>query len=164
MATEPSLNQISCSPAASRAANRKPPPKGAPSGVELASPEQVPAHASVRRSVPAAVPFVTQFSRLLFEGGFDDRNVTMIDVELDYRRRFGKGLSTIGRLGYRFEDDSISGETHAWDAVLGFKYVMGELSSELTLEYDRLKLPGSEDEEFGLYFRLRRNLGDVFTR
>ena len=106
----------------------------------------------------------TRFSRLFFEGGLDDRNVTMIDVELDHRWRLSESLSTVERFAYRFEDCSIEGITHAWDAAVGFQYVMGDLSGELTFEYDRLGLPDSGDEDFGVYFRLRRDIQDVFAR
>ena len=105
-----------------------------------------------------------RYSRLCFDGGYADRDVSMLDLELDHRWRLTESLSTLGRLAYRFEDDSVAGDTHAWDAVVGFEYVMGDLSSELTFEYDRLDLPDSDDEDFGVYFRLRRDIGNVFGR
>ncbi len=105
----------------------------------------------------------SRFSRLFFEGGYDDRNVTMIDVGLDHRWRLSESMSTVERFAYRFESDSIAGDTHAWDVVVGLQYAMGDLFGELTVEYDRLGLPGSEDEDFGVYFRLRRDFRDVFA-
>ncbi len=106
----------------------------------------------------------TRLSRLYFEGGFDDRNVTMIDVELGHRWRLTEALSTVERFSYRFEDDSVAGDTHGWDVTAGIEYVVGDLSGELTFEYDRLKLPGSSEEGIGVYFRLRRDIRNVFAR
>jgi hypothetical protein len=103
----------------------------------------------------------TRVSRLFFDGGVDDRNVTMLDVELDHRWRLTESLSTVERLAYRLEDDSIDGDTHGWDVTAGLEYVVGDFSSELTFEYDRLDLPDSDDENFGVYLRVRRELPNV---
>jgi hypothetical protein len=103
-------------------------------------------------------------SRLFLEGGLDDRNVTMVDVALDHRWRVTDALSTVERIAYRHEDDSDDGTTNNWDVAAGFEYVYGDLSAELTFEYDRLDLPGSDEESVGLYFRMRREIPDVFVR
>ncbi len=106
----------------------------------------------------------TRLSRLYFEGGLDDRDVTMIDVELDHRWRLSDSLSTVERVAYRLEDDSIAGDTHGWDVTAGLEYVVGDLTGELTFEYDRLDLPDSEEDDYGVYFRVRRELPDVLGR
>ncbi|MEE9295214.1 MAG: hypothetical protein V3W34_09685 [Phycisphaerae bacterium] len=106
----------------------------------------------------------TRFSRLLFEGGLLDRNVTLIDVELNHRRRLTESLSTIERLAYRYERDSSRGITQGWDVAAGLDFVMGDLSGELTLEYDRLDLPESQEDNFGVYFRVRREFANVPVR
>lgn len=106
----------------------------------------------------------TRLSRLFFEGGLDDRNITLIDLELDHRWRLSETLSTIERIAYRFENDSSAGDTHGWDVRAGFEYAVGDLTGELTFEYDRLDLPHSQEENFGVFFRLRREFSDVFTR
>ena len=103
----------------------------------------------------------SRLSRLYFEGGYDDRDVTVLDVELDHRWRLTESWSTVERVAYRFEDDSSTGDTHAWDVVAGLEYAAGDLSGELTLEYDRLNLPDSDDEDFGVYFRVRRDFPNV---
>ena len=103
----------------------------------------------------------SRLSRFFFEGGLDDRDVTMIDVELDHRWRLSDSVSTVQRLAYRFEGDSAAGDTHAWDVTAGLEYVSGDLSGELTFEYDRLDLPGSREDDFGVFFRVRRELHDV---
>ena len=104
-----------------------------------------------------------RFSRLFFEGGFDDRNVTLIDLDISHRRRLNDSISTIQRLAYRFEEDSIAGDTHAWDAMAGFEYTVGDLLGEVSFRYDRLDLPGSEDEDFGIFFRIRRKTHDLLA-
>ena len=105
-----------------------------------------------------------RFSRLFFEGGFDDRNVTLIHLELDHRRRLTDSLSTVQRVVYRWEDDSVSGQTHGWDVTAGLEYVLGELTCELTFEYDRLELPGSKEDDFGVYVRVRREFPHVLGK
>jgi len=67
-------------------------------------------------------------------------------------------------VAYRLEDDSIAGDTHGWDVTAGLEYVVGDLTGELTFEYDRLDLPDSEEDDYGVYFRVRRELPDVLGR
>ncbi len=102
-----------------------------------------------------------RLSRLFFEGGFDDRNVTMIDVSLDHRWRLSDTTSTVQRAAYRFEDDSSDGFTHAWDLSAGVEYAVGNFSGELTVEYDRLDLPDSSEDNVGVFLRLRKELSNV---
>lgn len=106
--------------------------------------------------------FSTRFSQFFYEGGLDDRDVIFVDVELDHRWQFSERLSTIERVAYRFENDSSDGRTHGVDVSAGVEYVVGDLSTELTLDYDRLSLPESEENAFGLYFRVRREFGGLF--
>ncbi len=105
-----------------------------------------------------------RFSHLFFEGGIDKRDVVMVDLELDHRWRLTDATSVIQRLAYRLENDSTAGRTHGWDATAGVEYVVGDLRSELTFEYNRLDLPESEEDDFGLYIRVRRELPNVFAR
>lgn len=104
-----------------------------------------------------------RFSRLFFEGGVDRRNVDLLDVDLDHRWRLTDALSTVGRVGYRWEDDSVAGITNAWDFTAGLEYVVGDLSGELTIEYDRLDLPESTEDDFGVYLRVRREVSHAFA-
>lgn len=103
----------------------------------------------------------TNFSRFDFKGGVDDRNVTLMDVSFDHRWRVSDLLSTVERIAYRIEEDSIAGTTQGWDVAVGFEYVIGDLRAELTLEYDRLDLASTDDEDFGVYVRLRRDFTNV---
>jgi len=105
-----------------------------------------------------------RLSRFDFTNGFDDRNVTFLDITLDHRWHLGDALSTVQRLSYRIEEDSLSGTTQGWDVSAGVEYAWGDLFAEITLEYDRLDLPYSDDEDFGVYFRLRREFGNILAR
>ena len=105
-----------------------------------------------------------RFSRFFFEGGYDRRDVTILDVDLDHRWQLRENLSTFERMAYRWEDDSVDGTTHAWDVGVGVDYVMGDLTAEVSFEYDRLDLPQSVEDDFGLYFRIRRDFPNVFGK
>jgi len=115
---------------------------------------QTPAH-----SVDASA----RFSRFLFRGSFDRRNVNILDIEVDHRWHLGENLSTVERLTFRWEDDSADGITRAWDASTGIDYRIGDLTAEVTLEYDRLDLPDSIEDDVGLYVRVRRDFPNVFA-
>lgn len=104
-----------------------------------------------------------RFSRLFFEGGVDRRHVSMLDVSLDHRWRVTDSFSTVERVAYRLEDDSVGGVTQAWDVSAGVEYVLGELSCELTLDYDRLALPDSEEDDYGVFVRVRREFPNVLA-
>lgn len=105
-----------------------------------------------------------RLSRLFFEGGIDDRNVTLVDATVDHRWRLSREWSWIDRLSYRWEDDSIDGITQGWDVTTGLEYVSGPLTAELTFEYDRLDLPDSTQDDVGVFVRVRRELIDVLAR
>ncbi len=102
-----------------------------------------------------------RFSRLFFEGGINEANVTMLNLDLDHHWRISETISTVERVAYRLEDDSVDGTTHDWDVVAGLEYMMGDFFGELTFEYDRLDLPDSEEDSFGVYLRVRRELPNV---
>lgn len=103
----------------------------------------------------------TRFSHFFFEGGLDDRDVIFVDLELDHRWRFSERMSTVERIAYRFENDSSDGRTHGVDLSAGLEYTVGDLSTELTFDYDRLALPESEENDFGVFFRVRREFANV---
>ncbi len=105
-----------------------------------------------------------RLSRFFFEGGIDGRNVTILDVDVDHRWRLAERVSTFERLGYRWEDDSVDGRTKGWDASAGLEYVLGDLTAELSINYDRLDLPQSDDDDLGVYLRVRRDIPNVLAR
>lgn len=104
-----------------------------------------------------------RFSRFFFEGGFNQRNVDMMDLELDHRWRLAESLSTFERVAYRWEDDSVDGMTHAWDLTAGVEYLIGDLTAQISLEYDRLDLPYSTQDDVGIWFRIRRDFPNVLA-
>ncbi len=106
----------------------------------------------------------SRFSRMFFEGGLDDRNVSLLDVSIDHRYRLSDAVYTVERVAWRYQDDSAEGITTGWDVTAGLEYVMGDLSGELTFEYDRLELPSSKQDDYGIYFRIRRELQDVWVK
>ncbi len=106
----------------------------------------------------------TRLSRLLFDGTSDDRNVTFVDVSLDHRWRLTESLSTVERLAYRYERDSSRGITRGWDVTTGLTFAVGDLTGEFTLEYDSLDLPDSDEDNYGVYFRVRRDFPNVFAQ
>ncbi|HNQ23202.1 MAG TPA: hypothetical protein PKK06_08930 [Phycisphaerae bacterium] len=108
-----------------------------------------------------AVDASTRLSRFYFEDGPADRNVTLVDLDVSHRCQLGRGFSTLGRLGYRWQDDELDGYTRGWDATAGLSYEWGLLSAELTLEYDRLSLPASVEDDFGAYLRVRRDIPNL---
>lgn len=117
----------------------------------------------VMQTVDHTLNLSTRFSQLFFEGGIDDRDVILIDMELDHRWRLSERWSTIERVAYRYEDDSTDGVTHAWDVTAGFEFLMGDLSGELTFDYDRLALPDSKENDYGVFLRIRRDLPNVLA-
>lgn len=106
----------------------------------------------------------SRFSRFFFEGGIDKRNVSLLDVSIDHRIRLSDSLVVVERLAYRFQDDSMEGNTTGWDVTAGVEFLLGELSGELTFEYDRLVLPDSKQDDYSVYFRIRREISNVLAR
>ena len=102
-------------------------------------------------------------SRFWFDGDYDDRNVTLVDLELDHRWRLGAGLATVERVAYRWEDDELDGYVRGWDVTAGLTYEVGELTAELTVEYDRLQLDRSTEDDFGAYLRIRREIPNLLA-
>lgn len=111
-----------------------------------------------------SVDLSSRLSRLFFEGGVDERDVTLLDVEADHRWRLARDWSTVQRVAYRYEQDSVAGDTRGWDVSAGLEYASGDLSGELTIEYDRLDLPDSDQEDIGVYLRIRRDVRNVVSR
>lgn len=116
------------------------------------------------RDVDQTVAATARFSRLFFDGEFDRRNVSLLNLQLDHRWRISDAWSTVERLAYRLEDDSIDGTTHSWDVTAGLEYALGDLTCSFTFEYDRLDLPQSEEDNFGVFVRFRRDFPNVLAR
>ena len=117
---------------------------------------------SFLRTLEHSLEGAARLSRFFFEGGFDDRNVTQIDLELDHRWHVSSSLSTTHRIAYRWEDDSVDGDTNSVDATAGLSYAVGDLSVDLTVEYDLLDLPQSKEDGFGVWLTVRRDFPSLF--
>jgi hypothetical protein len=105
-----------------------------------------------------------RYSRYFFDGGLDNRSVDWLDLALDHRWQIRRDFSTFERFNYRWQDDSIRGTTNGWDVTAGADYVIGELTAQLSVEYDRLEVPGSIEDDLGIYLRVRREFPNVLGR
>ena len=105
-----------------------------------------------------------RFSRFFFDGGFDNRKVTILELELDHRWAVNDSLIAVNRATYRWEDDSVDGDTNAVDLATGLRYALGDLSVDLTVEYDLLDLPRSKEDGFGVWLTVRRDFPSLFTK
>ena len=106
----------------------------------------------------------SRFSQFFFDGDFDRRDVSIVDVELDHRWSLRDDLSLFERVLFRWQDDTAVGYTIGWDAVAGVEYAIGDFTAQVTIEYDRLELPGSDEDNLGLYVNLRREFPNVLSR
>ena len=59
---------------------------------------------------------------------------------------------------YRYEDDSLYGITHGVDLSGALEWKLGYFSLLLEAEYDALDLPGSSDDGFGVWLKLKREI------
>ncbi len=118
----------------------------------------------VFQSATHSVDFITELSRYDFEGGFDDRNVWWFNADLRDRLRLNRHLALLTAVGYRWEDDSVDGDTNAVDIECGIEFVRGDLSVDLTLEYDLLSFASESDNSFGAYLNVRRNLTSLLPK
>lgn len=103
-----------------------------------------------------------RLSRFFFEGGLDKRNVTQIDLELSHRWLINDKLSTNNRAVYRWQDDTVAGLTNGVDLSTGLEYLWGDMTVELSADYDLLDLPDSREDGFGVWLKLRRDFPNLF--
>ena len=102
-----------------------------------------------------------ELSRYDFDGGYDDRSVWWLDIDVTDRMQINRFLSATAGAAYRWEDDSEDGETDSVDARLGLQYQRGYLTVELTAEYDLLSLADSREDGLGIWLKVRRDLGHL---
>lgn len=116
---------------------------------------------AIFREPDHALDFNAELSRYFFEGGFDDRNVTWIDLYLTDRLQLTREFSMITTTRYHWEDDSVDGETNGVDLEWGLRFARGYLSVDLTLEYDLLSIIDDREDGFGVYLQVRRDLSHL---
>jgi hypothetical protein len=114
--------------------------------------------AALLRHDPHNVDALVHASQYRFTDDLNRRRVTWIDLDLTDRMRVTRYLSATLGAAYRWEDDSIDGETNALDLSCGLQLVRGQLDVHLTAEYDLLDIGESEDRDYGVWLRVRRNL------
>ncbi len=102
----------------------------------------------------------SNFSYFDFRGapGLAPRDTLLFDAGVGYRCLLGDRSECRFQALYRYEDDSIFGATHGFDLNGGIFWQIGLFTASVELEYDRLDLPGSNDETFAAWFRLRREI------
>lgn len=118
--------------------------------------------AALLRSAGHSLDLTGELSRYWFEGGLDDRRVWWLDIDLADRIQLNNDLSVMTTAGYRWEDDSVDGETNGVDVECGLRYTRGQLTVELTMEYDLLSIAQNRENGFGVFLNLRRDLTHVF--
>lgn len=91
-------------------------------------------------------------------------DVSMLDVGANYRLRLDTRWEADVTAAYRFEDDSGSGITHGVDVSAGVRWRIGLFTASVELEYDSLKLPGSDDSTVAAWVKLRREIPVIGDR
>jgi len=99
-------------------------------------------------------------SRFWFDGAYDlaSHDTTLVDTGLTYRSILARDLEANASAMYRYEDDSVYGVTHGVDLTAAVDWRIGYFTLRFEAEYDMLRLPGSEDDSFGLWVKLMREI------
>lgn len=92
-----------------------------------------------------------------------ERRVWWIDMDLAHRARITTHLETTLKTAYRWEDHSRDGETNGVDLEGGLHFQRGRLGVDVIAEYNLLNIREDEDEGFGLWLYVRRDLGDLLA-
>lgn len=114
------------------------------------------------------------FSRFWFDGarggfwsgrgGLDERTTDMLDLGVSYRYLLGERFEATAAARYRWENDSLFGDTHGVDLSSGVEYRIGYFAVSFEIEYDLLNLPGSEDDTVAAWLRVRRDIPVIGAR
>lgn len=92
------------------------------------------------------------------------RYASLLDLGLDYRFLLGPKLEGNVAAAYRFENDSIRGDTNGVDVSGALEWRLGYFSARFEIEYDLLDLPASSDGNFSAWIKLRREIPVVARR
>ncbi|HKQ47202.1 MAG TPA: hypothetical protein VJZ71_03925 [Phycisphaerae bacterium] len=95
-----------------------------------------------------------------FEGTDDleERYTTLLDLGLTHRYILAPRLEVSSTALFRFENDSLFGETQGVDLTSAVSYRIGDLTVLIEAEYDMLDLPTSTDNSMGLWLKVRREI------
>ncbi len=114
--------------------------------------------ANLLRGHDHSVDFDGELSLYRFEGGYDAREVWWLDFRVTDRWQLDPYWSVNTSASYRREDDSVDGITDSVDLEMVLAYTRNYLSAELAMEYNLLDIEPNQDDGFGVFFRLRRDL------
>ena len=84
------------------------------------------------------------------------RETTVLDCGSYYRYLMDENSDLNASAILRYEDDTLFGITRGIDLTAGVRWQIALFTASVDLEYDFLRLPGSRDESFSVWFRLRR--------
>ncbi|MBX3396817.1 MAG: hypothetical protein KF841_15780 [Phycisphaerae bacterium] len=106
------------------------------------------------------------YSYYRFRGGgyFDPRQTSLLDFGLNYRYTLSTNLEANASAMYRFQNDSLFGETNGVDITASVAYKIGKFSLLVEAEYDMLDLPSSTDNSAAIWIKLRRDIPIVERR
>lgn len=99
-------------------------------------------------------------SRFWFDGACDlaAHDTTLVDTGVTYRSLLARDLEANASAMYRYEDDSLYGVTHGVDLTAAVDWRIGRFTLRFEAEYDMLHLPGSADDSFGFWIKLKREI------
>lgn len=89
---------------------------------------------------------------------------TLLDSGLTYRYALGDKLESGATARFRYENDSLFGETVGVDLRASMTYRIGEFALMVEAEYELLDLPSSTDNSAGVWFKVRRNIPIIGQR
>jgi hypothetical protein len=96
--------------------------------------------------------------------GLEPRDTTLFDAGMSYRYLLGERVEASAGARYRFENDSLFGETHGVDLTTSIAYRIGLFSVLFEVEYDMLDLPGSHDGTLAAWLKLKREIPVIGRR
>jgi len=114
------------------------------------------------RTPDRQLDFRGEFSQYFFDGSFDDREVSEINLSGVYEVRFAQDWTSTMTTTYRWEDDSVRGTTNALDIEAALAYRYRNVSVEFSAEYDLLRIAGSKEDGAGAWVNLRWELDDLW--
>jgi hypothetical protein len=99
-------------------------------------------------------------SQFWFDGAEElpPRDTLLLDLGLNYRMFLARDLEASASASYRFEDDSLFGNTHGVDLLAALEWDIGYLSLRFEAEYDVLDLPDSRDNAASFWIKIKRDI------
>jgi hypothetical protein len=85
-------------------------------------------------------------------------NTTLLDLGGDWRYVFAKNIEASAVASYRYENDTNYGRTNGVDVRGNVACKIGFFTLLFEIEYESLHLPGSQDDTFTFWIKLRREI------